>query len=29
LDKQQREAQENATSFQALFEAEAGRNQLL
>jgi hypothetical protein len=29
LEKQQREAQANATSFQALFEAKAGRNQLL
>jgi hypothetical protein len=29
LEKQQREAQANDTSFQALFEAEAGRNQLL
>jgi hypothetical protein len=29
LEKRQREAQKNATSFQALFEAEAGRNQLL
>jgi hypothetical protein len=29
LEKQQREAKANATSFQALLEAEVGRNQLL
>jgi hypothetical protein len=29
LEKQQREAQANATSFQALLEAKVGQNQLL